>query len=73
MQIPNAVTSNPNASVTAVAGAVTVVLVWMVGVAGLMVPAEVGSALTTVVAGVILWIGPREKSNQMDPAVAEGH
>jgi Ca2+/Na+ antiporter len=67
MQAPNAVTNNPNASVTAVAGAVTVLLVWIIGVAGLSMPAEVGSALTTVVAGVILWVGPRQTKNQMDP------
>jgi len=67
MQVPNAVINNPNASVTAVAGAVTVLLVWIVGVAGLSMPAEVGSALTTVIAGLILWVGPRQTKNQMDP------
>ncbi len=52
MQAPNAVTNNPNASVTTVAGAVTVLLVWIIGVAGLSMPAEVG---------------PRQTKNQMDP------
>jgi hypothetical protein len=66
MQVPNAVSSNPNASVTALAGAVTILVVWIVGVAGLSVPAEVGSALTTVVAGLILWLGPRAPRNEPD-------
>jgi threonine/homoserine/homoserine lactone efflux protein len=57
----NAVSNNPNASVTAVAGAVTIVLIWVVGIAGLAVPAEVASAFTTVVAAVILWVGRRER------------
>ena len=57
----NAVSNNPNASVTAVAGAVTIVLIWVAGIAGLAVPAEVASAFTTVVAGVILWVGRRER------------
>ena len=67
MQVPNALTSNPNASVTALAGAITILVVWIVGVAGLSVPAEVGSALTTVVAGVILWVGPVTRGNQPNP------
>jgi threonine/homoserine/homoserine lactone efflux protein len=66
----NAVSSNPNASVTAVAGAVTIVLIWVVGIAGLAVPAEVASAFTTVVAAVILWIGRRERQ-AATPAVTE--
>jgi threonine/homoserine/homoserine lactone efflux protein len=57
----NAVSNNPNASVTAVAGAVTIMLIWVVGIAGLAVPAEVASAFTTVVAAVILWVGRRER------------
>jgi hypothetical protein len=59
--MPNKVSSNPNASVTALAGAVTILLIWIGGVVGLSVPAEVGSAFTTVSAAVILWIGPRQK------------
>ena len=43
----NAVSSNPNASVTAFAGALTILVVWGVGVAGLTMPAEVASAFTT--------------------------
>jgi hypothetical protein len=58
----NAVSSNPNASVTAFAGAVTIVAVWCAGAAGLAIPAEVASAFTTIVAAVILWIGRIERS-----------
>jgi len=57
----NAVSNNPNASVAAVAGAVTIVLIWIAGIAGLAVPAEVASAFTTVVAAIILWVGRRER------------
>ena len=58
----NAVSSNPNASVTAFAGAVTILLVWGATAAGLAVPAEVASAFTTVVAAMILWIGRIERA-----------
>ena len=58
----NAVTSNPNASVTAFAGAVTILLVWGAGAAGLAVPAEVASAFTTIVAAIILWVGRIERA-----------
>ena len=58
----NAVTTNPNASVTAFAGAVTILLVWGAGMAGLPVPAEVASAFTTIVAAAILWIGRIERA-----------
>ncbi len=58
MQVPNAVSSNPNASVAALAGSVTIFVVGIVRAAGIAIPGEVGSALTTVVAGLILWVGP---------------
>jgi Flp pilus assembly protein TadB len=58
----NAVSSNPNASVTAFAGALTILLVWAVGVAGLTMPAEVASAFTTIVAAIILWVGRIERA-----------
>jgi hypothetical protein len=57
----NTVSSNPNASVTAFGGAITILLVWGAGAAGLSVPAEVASAFTTVVAAIVLWIGRRER------------
>ena len=62
----NAVSSNPNASVTAVAGAVTILVIWVGKVAGLAVPAEVGSAFTTVVAAGILWFGRREREHDAE-------
>jgi hypothetical protein len=58
----NAVSSNPNASVTAFAGAITVLLVWGVGFAGVPIPGEVASAFTTVVAAVILFVGRIERA-----------
>jgi hypothetical protein len=57
----NAVSNNPNASVTAFAGALTILVVWGVGTAGLTMPAEVASAFTTIVAAIILWIGRIER------------
>ena len=39
------------------AGSMTVILVWIVGVAGLAVPAEVASAGTTIIAAALLAIG----------------
>jgi hypothetical protein len=54
--------NHPNATITALAGAITVILIWIVGVAGLAVPAEVGSAFTTIVAAVILALGRRRPS-----------
>lgn len=58
----NAVSNNPNASVTAFAGAFTVLLVWGVGFAGVPIPGEVASAFTTVVAAVILFVGRIERA-----------
>jgi hypothetical protein len=69
--VQSPVSSNPNASITAIAGAVTILLIWVAGVAGLSVPAEVASAFTTIVAAVILWIGRRERKAERS-AVASG-
>ena len=55
----NAITNNPNAGVTALAGSVTVLAVWGAGAAGLSVPAEAASAVTTLAAAAILWVGRR--------------
>jgi high-affinity Fe2+/Pb2+ permease len=66
--MPNPVSNNPNASVTAVAGALTILLVWIAGTVGLALTAEVASAFTTLVAAIILWIGRRERSAPV-PAV----
>lgn len=41
---------NPKVTAATLAGAVTVVLVWIVGVLGVSVPPEVASAVTTILA-----------------------
>jgi hypothetical protein len=59
----NAIGSNhPNASVAALAGALTVVAVWIAKSFGLDVPAEVASALTTIIAAGILFAGRRDRA-----------
>jgi hypothetical protein len=63
-------TINQHASITALAGAVTVVLIWAGGYAGLSVPAEVASAFTTIVAAVILWASRLEQ--RLMTAAAQG-
>lgn len=58
-------TNHPNAEVAAAVGGTTVILVWLVGVAGsLDVPAEVSSAFTTVLTVVILALGKRSRRNR---------
>ena len=61
----NTAANNPNASVTALAGSVTILIVWFAGMVGLAVTAEVASAFTTVVAAVILWVGRQERRAQV--------
>ena len=41
---------NPKIASAGIAGALTVVLVWLVGVLGVEVPAEVASAVTVIIA-----------------------
>ena len=41
---------NPKVQAAGAAGAITILLVWIVGLFGLEVPAEVASAFTTLVA-----------------------
>ena len=53
--------NNPNATVTTVAGAVTVLAAWGASLAGLDVPGYVASAFTTVVAAAILFVGRPKK------------
>jgi hypothetical protein len=57
MRATELVQSNPNATVATLAGALTVILVWIIGTAGFAVPAEVGSAFTTLIAGTLLALG----------------
>ena len=68
MQVPNVVQTNPNAMMATLAGSMTVILVWIVGVAGLAVPAEVASAVTTIIAAVLLAVGKRQPEAQARPA-----
>ena len=50
--------ANPNATVAAAAGAVTVIAVWLVGVlSSVDIPAEVSSAFTTVLVAGMLYLG----------------
>ncbi len=51
--------NNPNASVAAVAGAITILLVWIAGLVSLDVPAEASSAFTTLIVAAILFVGNR--------------
>ena len=52
---------HPNALAGGIAGAVTVILVWIAGELGLVVPVEVASAFTTLVTvAVLLAAGPKE-------------
>jgi hypothetical protein len=51
---------NPNASVALGSGAgIGAVIVWLVGLAGVTLPAEVGAVIGGVTAAVFLWIGRR--------------
>jgi hypothetical protein len=59
MRVPDRVQTHPNATVATLTGSLTVVLVWVVGAAGLVVPAEVASAATTLIAAGILAFGRR--------------
>ena len=47
---PNNATPTPKVAAAGVAGAFTVLVVYIVGLAGLDVPAEVASAFTTLIA-----------------------
>ncbi len=51
----------PNKAVAAGgAGAVTVILVWLLGLFHLSIPPEVASAFTTLIAGAATYITPSE-------------
>jgi hypothetical protein len=54
-------TQHPNAVAAGLSGSVTVLAVYLAGLAGLDIPAEVASAFTTIVAGVVLLAGHRTK------------
>ena len=47
---------SPKVTAAALAGAGTVIVVWLVGLAGVEVPPEVGSALTVLLMGGAGWL-----------------
>ena len=59
MNVPS--TGNPNAEVAVYTGAVVVVIAWALGYFGIDVGAEIGAAMTTVLTGIVLFIGRRKK------------
>jgi hypothetical protein len=54
---------NPNAAVAAIAGALTVLGVWIVGLFDVDVPPEVSSAATTVFVALLLFLGRRRSAS----------
>jgi hypothetical protein len=59
MNVPT--TGNPNAEVAVYTGAAVVVIAWLCGYFGLDVGAEEGAAMTTVLTGIVLYVGRRKK------------
>jgi hypothetical protein len=56
------VTTHPNATAAALAGAVVTIAVYVAGLAGLSdIPDEVVAALTTIVLALVLYIGRRSR------------
>lgn len=55
------VTSHPNAEISVYTGALSVLVLYLVGFAGIEPPAEVGAALTTVLTGLVLLLGKRRQ------------
>jgi hypothetical protein len=53
--------SNPNAAVAGFAGAITIVLVFVIGALNVDIPAEVASAITTLVTAAVLYVGRKTK------------
>lgn len=51
--------NHPNATVAATSGGVGVIIVWLLSLAGVHMPAEVGAAVSTIAATVALLIGRR--------------
>lgn len=59
----NVVTQHPNATASTGAGAVAIIAVWIAGLFGLEVPAEVAAALATLLAIVALLLpGPKTQA-----------
>jgi hypothetical protein len=66
-----AATGHPNAAVAGVGGAVTILIVWALGLFAVPVPSYVGSAITTVVTFLLLVLpGRATTSARPDPGDA---
>lgn len=51
----------PKVQAAGAAGAVTVILVWIVGLLGVDIPPEVASAFTTLIAAAAGWLTPQNR------------
>lgn len=51
---------HPNAAVTGIAGSATIVVMFALDALGVDVPAEVASAVTTLIAAAVLYVGRRK-------------
>lgn len=56
-------TNHPNAEISVYTGAFSVLLIYLVGFAGIQPPPEVAVALTTVLTGIVLVLGKRSRKN----------
>jgi hypothetical protein len=56
------ITSHPNAEISVYTGALSVLVLYLIGFAGVDPPAEVGAALATVLTGLVLLAGRRRSS-----------
>lgn len=54
-------TSHPNTAAATIAGAITIIAVWLAGFAGVDPPAEVSSAFTTLIVGAFLLAGGKKE------------
>lgn len=52
----------PKATYGTLAGALTIILVWVAGLADIEVPVEVASAVTTIIAGLVVYFAPDNKN-----------
>lgn len=58
-RVTNSLVPVPKVIASTVAGAVTVILVWILGELGVDVPAEVGSSITVVFSAIAGYFAPR--------------
>lgn len=57
------ITSHPNAEISVYTGALSVLVLYLIGLAGIDPPAEVGAAFATVLTGLVLLAGRRRHSS----------